>query len=61
MPRPTDVKGLLRFNGTVQYLAKFLSGLSEMAHPLCQLTRKDATPEMTDSTCRRVFQLDEFA
>ena len=42
MPRPTDVKSLLRFNGTVQYLAKFLPGLSDMAHPLRQLTRKDA-------------------
>ena len=42
MPRPTDVKSLLRFNGTVQYLAKFLPDLSDMAHPLRQLTRKDA-------------------
>ena len=42
MPRPTDVKSLLRFNGTVQYLAKFLPGLSDMAHPLRQLTRKEA-------------------
>ena len=42
MPRPTDVKSLLRFNGTVQYLAIFLPGLSDMAHPLRQLTRKDA-------------------
>ena len=42
MPRPTDVKSLLLFDGTVQYLAKFLPGLSVMAHPLRQLTRKDA-------------------
>ena len=42
MPRPTDVRSLLRFNGTVQYLGKFLPGLSDMAHPLRQLTRKDA-------------------
>jgi len=41
MPRPTDVKGLLRFNGTVQYLAKFLPHLSEMSHPLRQLTVKN--------------------
>ena len=41
MPHPTDVKSLLRFNGTVQYLAKFLSGLSDMTHLLRQLTRKD--------------------
>ena len=42
MPRPNDVKSLLRFNGTVQYLAKFLPGLSDMAHPLRQVTSKDA-------------------
>jgi len=41
MPRPKDVKSLLRFNGTVQYLAKFLPRLSEMSHPLCQLTVKN--------------------
>ena len=29
MPRPTDLKSLLRFNGTVQYLAKFLPHLSD--------------------------------
>ena len=42
MPRPNDVKSLLRFNEIVQYLAKFVPGLSDMAHPLRQLTRKDA-------------------
>ena len=42
MPRPTDVKSLLRFNEIVQYLAKFLPGLSDMAHPPRQLTRKDS-------------------
>ena len=42
MPRPTDVKSLLRFNGTIQYLAKFLPRLSDMAHPLRQLACKNA-------------------
>ena len=42
MPRPNDVKSLLRFNGTVQFLAKFLPRLSDMAHPLRQLTVKNA-------------------
>jgi len=42
MPRPTDVKSLLRFNGTVHYVAEFLTRLPDMAHPLCQLTRKNA-------------------
>ena len=39
MPRPTDVKSLLCFNRTAQYLAKFLPHPSDMAHPLRQLTR----------------------
>ena len=42
MPSATDIKSLLSFNGTVQYLAKFLPRLSHMAHPLRQLTRKNA-------------------
>ena len=42
VPRPTDVKSLLRFNGTVQYLAKYLPRLSDMAHPLHQLACKSA-------------------
>ena len=41
MPRPNDVKGLLRFNGSVPYLAKVLPCVSDMAHPLRQLTSKD--------------------
>ena len=49
MPRPTDVKSLLRFNGTVQYLAKFLPRLSEMSHPLRQLTVKNAEWIWSDS------------
>ena len=42
MPCPTDVKSLLHFNETVQHMAKFLPGLPDMAHPLHQLTCKDA-------------------
>ena len=42
VPRPTDAKSLLRFNGTVQYLAKFLPHLSDMSQPLRQLTLKNA-------------------
>jgi len=34
MPRPTHVKSLLRFNGTVHYLVKFLPHLSEFSLPL---------------------------
>ena len=49
MPRPTDVKSLRRFNGTVQYLAKFLPCLSEISHPLRQLTMKNAEWTWSDS------------
>ena len=42
MPRPIEVKSLLRFNETLQYLAKFSPRLSDMSHPLRQLTRKNA-------------------
>lgn len=49
MSCPTDVKSLLRFNGTVQYLAKFLRRLSEMSHPLRQLTVKNAEWIWSDS------------
>ena len=49
MPRTTDVKSLLRFNGTVQYLAKFLPGLLEIPHPLRQLTVQNAEWIWSDS------------
>ena len=49
MPRSTDVKSLLRFNGTVQYLAEFLPRLSEISHPLRQLTVKNAEWIWSDS------------
>ena len=40
MPQPTDEAGVKRFLGMVQYLAKFLPGLSEMTQPLRLLTSK---------------------
>ena len=41
MPRPTDVAGVQRLNCFVNYLAKFLPGLSDVMAPIRQLTRKD--------------------
>ena len=41
MPSPTDVTGVLRLNGFVNYLAKFLPGLSDVMEPIRQLTRKN--------------------
>ena len=38
MPSPTDVTGVQRLNGFVNYLAKFLLGLSDVMEPIRQLT-----------------------
>ena len=34
MPAPQDIHDVRRFCGMVQYLAKFLSNISEVLHPL---------------------------
>ena len=41
MPNPTDVKGMQRFLGLVNYLSKFLPRLSTVCEPLRLLTLKD--------------------
>ena len=41
MPSPTDVTCVQRLNGFVNYLAKFLPGLSDVMEPIRQLTRKN--------------------
>ena len=41
MPSPTDVTGVQRLNGFVNYLAKFPPGLSDVMEPIRQLTRKN--------------------
>ena len=41
MPCPTDVAGVQRLNGFVNYLAKFLPGLSDVMEPIRQLTKMD--------------------
>jgi len=41
MPKPTDVKGVQRFLGLVNYLSKFLPKLSEVCEPLRELTLKE--------------------
>ena len=41
MPQPTDVAGVQRLLGMVQYLAKFLPHLSDMTKPLRDLTQRD--------------------
>ena len=41
MPPPTDVAGVRRLLGMVQYVSKFLPHLSEMTNPLRDLTQKE--------------------
>ena len=40
MPEPTDVEGVQRMNGFVNYLSKFLPNLSTLMEPIRRLTRK---------------------
>ena len=42
MEPPKDVKKVQRFNGMVNYLARFMPNLSEKIEPLRRLTNKDA-------------------
>ena len=41
MAYPTDIEGVRRVLGSVNYLAKFLSNLSDVVEPLRRLTHKD--------------------
>lgn len=41
MPKPTDVAGVRRFLGFVNYPSKFLPSLSDICEPLRKLTVKD--------------------
>ncbi|XP_060070555.1 uncharacterized protein K02A2.6-like [Ylistrum balloti] len=42
MPDPTDIAGVRRFIGFVNYLSKFMPGLSDKCEPLRKLTVQDA-------------------
>lgn len=49
MPRPTDVKGVQRLVGMVNYLSKFYVHLARDCEIFRQLTHKDNMCEWTDS------------
>ena len=55
MSSPTDVTGVRRINGFVNYLAKFLPGLSDVMEPIRQLTRKNV-PCNWSNTKERAFE-----
>ena len=74
MPAPTDVAGVHRFLGMVQYLSKFLPHLSDMTKPLRDLLQKEtewcweenqemALRKIKDAVCTtpvlRYYSLDE--
>lgn len=55
MQPPTDVSGIKRLCGMVQYMAKFLPDLSTIMEPLRELTRKDK-PWHWSKDCEAAFQ-----
>ncbi|CAC5375560.1 unnamed protein product [Mytilus coruscus] len=52
---PTDVSGVKRLCGMVQYMAKFLSDLANDLAPIRELTRKDVPWKWSDE-CEAAFQ-----
>ena len=56
MPAPTDVSGVKRFCGMVQYLAKFLPNLQADLEPIRQLTKKNVEWKWT-TNCKDAFQM----
>lgn len=55
MPSPTDIQGVKRLCGMVQYMAKFLPNLSNDMEPIRALTRKDTAFEWT-SDCENAIK-----
>ena len=49
MTRPTDVEGVQRINGFVNYLAKFLPKLSDVTEPIRQQTIKNVPWNRSES------------
>jgi len=54
-PRPTNVFDVRTFCGLASYYRTFVQGFAKIAHPLHNLTRKNATFVWTDE-CERAFQ-----
>ena len=49
MPEPTNLSELRHFLGCINYMAKFLPNLSDVLHPLTNLTHKDVCWNWSDS------------
>ena len=54
-PTPTSVSDVRTFCGLASYYRNFLEGFAKIAHPLHDLTRKNATFRWTED-CERAFQ-----
>ena len=54
MPQPTDVSGVRRFCGMMQYMAKFITSLSTTLEPLRKITQKDTYLRWTED-CEKAF------
>ena len=55
MPTPTDVAGVKRLRGMVQYIAKFLPDFANEMEPIRELTRKEV-PWNWSNERERAFQ-----
>ena len=55
MPAPTDIHGLKRFCGMIQYLSKFLPNLASDLQPIRELTKKDVDWNWSVE-CEQAFQ-----
>ena len=55
MPAPTDVHGVKRFCGMIQYLSKFLPNLASDLQPIRELTKKDVDWNWSVE-CEQAFQ-----
>ena len=56
MPAPTNVAGVKRLCGMVQYMSRFLPDLAETIEPIRALTRKD-TPFVWSMECEKSFRI----
>ena len=57
MPNPEDKKGVKRFLGTVNYLAKFIPNLSQVAEPLRELTKEGKTFKLGEGELKTIQKL----
>ena len=56
MPTPSDVSGVKRFCGMIQYLARFMPNLATDLEPLRRLTRKNTKWQWTNE-CQQAFNI----